>query len=359
LSDTATDPLAPALAVRRLGVVLEADSRDPRQSLGVLNPASAVGPDGTSYLFPRVVADGNLSRIARGALRFEDGLPVGVVDPLEIVLEPTEPWERNAVSGGGVEDARIVALEGMGWVMTYTAHGPLGPRIGLALSRDLERWRRLGPVSFAYEPGLGTDLNLYTNKDAVLVPEPVTAPDGREAYAVIHRPTWDLSIARPGERHEPPHEASDPRPSVWVSFADVAEARRDPLALGRLFGHRELMVPREDWEAARIGAGPPPMRTEHGWLLLYHGVSGSSTQSWPITDVRYCVGAALLDLETASRVRWRSRKPLLVPATRAERHGLVDDVVFPTALEPRGDGVAHVYYGMADSRIGAFELTAA
>ena len=63
--------------------------------------------------------------------------------------------------------------------MTYVAFGPLGPRLALAVSDDLEHWRRLGPVQFTYQPDLDTDLCMFPNKDAVFFPEPVPDPDGR------------------------------------------------------------------------------------------------------------------------------------------------------------------------------------
>ena len=62
--------------------------------------------------------------------------------------------------------------------MTYVAYGPLGPRLALAVSEDLESWRRLGPLHYDYAPELDTDLNLFPNKDAVWFPEPVPGPDG-------------------------------------------------------------------------------------------------------------------------------------------------------------------------------------
>jgi beta-1,2-mannobiose phosphorylase / 1,2-beta-oligomannan phosphorylase len=60
-------------------------------------------------------------------------------------------------------------------------------------------WRRLGPLRFAYQPELDTDLNLFPNKDCVWFPEPVPGPSGSPAYAMLHRPMWDLSWIRPGE----------------------------------------------------------------------------------------------------------------------------------------------------------------
>ena len=93
--------------------------------------------------------------------------------------------------------------------MTYVAFGPLGPRPALAVSADLRTWRRLGPIQFEYTPGLDTDLNLFHNKDVVFFPEPVPGPDGEPAYAMLHRPMWNLGIGAgrrlpAGRDHRPP-----------------------------------------------------------------------------------------------------------------------------------------------------------
>src|ERR1700694_3061353 len=143
---------------------------DAREVEGVLNPASALGHEGELYLFPRMVAKGNYSRIGRARVRFDkSGKPIGV-ERLGVVLEPDEAWEQNPTTAG-VKDPRITLIARLStYVMTYTAYGPLGPRIALALSRDLVHWQRLGPVSFAYEPALKTDMNLYPNKDRGVLP---------------------------------------------------------------------------------------------------------------------------------------------------------------------------------------------
>ncbi len=175
--------------LERLGIVMTPLADEPAEAWGVLNPATArKGLD--LFLFPRLVAAGNYSRIGRARVIFDvAGIPVDV-ERLGLVLEPREPWELHA-GGGGVEDPRITFLPRLGrWLMTYAAYGPFGPRIGLAASTDLEHWERLGPVSFAYDPALATDLNLYPNKDALLFPEPVVDPSGNRAYAMLHRPIW-------------------------------------------------------------------------------------------------------------------------------------------------------------------------
>ena len=94
--------------------------------------------------------------------------------------------------------------------------------------------------------------------------------------------------------------------------------------------------------------------------MIRHGVAGQlapgRVEHQPA--VRYTAGALLLDPEDVTRVLARSAEPLLEPEEPGEREGVVPNVVpnvvFPTAIDPRGDGEADVYYGMADARIGAF-----
>ena len=343
--------------LRRLGVLMTPDPGDPHEAWGVLNPACARGRDGELYLFPRIVAEGNFSRVGRARVLFDgDGTPTAV-ERLGVVLEPEEVWETSTASGG-VEDPRITFVPSLDrYVMSYVAYGPLGPRFGLAVSGDLESWERLGPAWFAYEPALRADLNLYTNKDAVLFPEPVVAPDGRPASALLHRPTWDLSWVSPTAGMPLPAGVHDPRPGIWVSFAPADEVTRDLRALARLTQHRPVALPQQAWEKLKIGAGTPPVRTPEGWLVLHHGVSGRlEPGAWPQRHVRYAAGAMLLNLEDVTKVLWRTPNPLLDPQTPQERDGIVPNVVFPTGIDSRGDGDADVFYGMADSRIGVARL---
>src|SRR5260370_19371850 len=161
---------APPFQLERLGVVMEPLPGEPREVEGVLNPASERGRDGPLYLFPRLVARGNYSRIGRARVLFDKaGKPSGV-ERLGVVLEPDEGWEQNAVTAG-VEDPRITFIESLdSYVLAYAAYGPLGPRIGLAVSRDLASWEPLGSVSFDYQSSLKTDLNLYYHKHAMFFP---------------------------------------------------------------------------------------------------------------------------------------------------------------------------------------------
>ena len=329
------------------------DRDDPSEEWGVLNPACARSRDGELFLFPRLVGKGNLSRVGRARVNFDQDRPVGV-ERLGVVLEPSESWERNARTGG-VEDPRITWIGDLdAYLMTYAAYGPMGPRIGLAASRDLLTWRRLGPASFSYEPTLGVDLNLYSNKDALFFPEPVPAPDGTPSYAMLHRPTWDLSWIVPGESELPPAGVHDPRGAIWVSFVSVEAIGTDLDRLTRLGEHRVVALPEQPWEALKIGGGTPPVRTDDGWLLVYHGVSGNLVPERDHqAEVVYSAGVMLLDISDVTQVVSRSSAPLLEPALEEERNGIVPNVVFPTGIDPFGEGRAYIFYGMADSRIGA------
>src|SRR5436309_1018698 len=128
---TCMEPLSASWQLHRLGIVMAPDPRDPREAGGVLNPAATRGPDGQLYLLPRLVAAGNYSRIGLARVLFsQGGTPVGV-ERLGVVLEPQAPYELNPDTGGGVEDPRITYIAARGlYVMTYTAFGPAGPRMG-------------------------------------------------------------------------------------------------------------------------------------------------------------------------------------------------------------------------------------
>jgi predicted GH43/DUF377 family glycosyl hydrolase len=336
--------------LRRLGVIMEPILTDPREVEGVLNPAVTRGPDGALYLLPRLVGPGNYSRIGLARVCFtQGGDPVGV-ERLGVVLEPQEPYELNRQSGGGVEDARVtyLALWRL-YVMTYTAFGPAGPRVAAAISRDLVHWRRTGLVRFAYEQGL--DLARCDNKDGLLFPEPVAAPDGRPALALLHRPTFPASPPTPG----PPVRPA-PRPSIWISYAPLEEPGASRSVV---FGQHHLLAgPEQRWEHLKIGGGTPPVRTRAGWLLLYHGVAvHRGPGAGPSHAFTYRAGVMLLDSRDPRRVVYRTVRSILAPRVAAERVGVVPRVVFPTGLDVRADGTVDVYYGMADRCIGVARTT--
>lgn len=339
----------------RLGVVMAPRPGDPGEVEGVLNPASGRTPDGRLHLLPRLVAEGNVSRVGLAEVTLDGGVPAGV-ERRGIVLAPDTGFERGT-SNAGVEDPRVTWVPSLGMhLMTYVAYGPLGPRLALAVSEDLTTWVRLGPVHFEYQPDLDTDLNLFPNKDAVFFPEPVPGPDGDLAYAMLHRPMWDLGWIREGEGLHLPAGVTDDRPGIWISYVPAELVERDIAALVHQGRHRLVAMSEYPFEELKIGAGPPPIRVDEGWLLIHHGVSGAIAEGWePQQRVHYAAGAMLLDPADPARVLSRTPEPLMSPETDDEREGLVPNVVFPTAIE-EVDGVRYVFYGMADSKIGVARL---
>jgi predicted GH43/DUF377 family glycosyl hydrolase len=339
----------------RAGVIMTPEPGNELEAEGVLNPATGHTPEGALYLLPRLVASGNVSRVGLARVLVHDGVPIGV-DREGIVLEPDRGWERGAANSG-VEDPRVTFIPRLGLhVMTYVAYGPLGPKTAVATSVDLRTWTRLGPALFAYDDALDTDLNLFSNKDTVFFPEPVTAPDGVESFAVLHRPMWDLGEIREGQGERVPSGIADGRQSIWIAYIPVADVERDISRLAFWGQNRLLAAPEFPFEELKIGGGPPPIRVKEGWLLLHHGVTGVLARG---TDqqqkVNYAAGAMILDGDDPSIVLARTSEPLLAAETEDERSGIVPNVVFPTAIEEI-DGQRFVFYGMADSKIGVARL---
>ena len=363
-SDTATGTAATApdstdstvgYTLRRVGVIMNPDPTNPDEVAGVLNPATGRDPHGDLYLLPRLVAGGNVSRVGLARVLVTDGVPTGV-QRLGVVLAPDAGWER-AAGHAGVEDPRVTWIPALSLhVMTYVAYGPLGPRSAVAISDDLRTWKRLGPIHFDYQEELDADLNLFCNKDMVFFGQPVPGPDGRPCFAALHRPMWDLDLVAPGLGVYLPAGVSDDRPGIWISYVPVDEATRDLSRLTHLRGHRQVAMPVHDFEALKIGAGPPPLRIPQGWLLIHHGVSGvllPGVDHQPL--VQYAAGAMILSADDPAVVVARTSAPLLTAQTDQERTGIVPNVVFPTAIE-NIDGQLFVFYGMADSRIGVAAL---
>ena len=234
--------------MERLGVVMRPEPDNPREAWGVLNPGGVRGPDGAFYLFPRVVAEGNYSRIGRARVVFdEQGNPSGV-ERLGYALEPHEGYEVTRM-GGGVEDPRVTYLRPLRlYVMTYTAYTPHHPRIALAVSHDLVEWRRLGPLHYATGPG-EYDLNQAGNKDGVVFPDIVHDPKGRPSMAIIHRPTYSIRHHGHGSGEVVlPPSGAEHLENVWISFAPLEHAHADIHQLTHVHEHQILMAPRPGWE---------------------------------------------------------------------------------------------------------------
>jgi beta-1,2-mannobiose phosphorylase / 1,2-beta-oligomannan phosphorylase len=344
--------------LQRLGVVMEPEPGNPQEVEGVLNPAAARGPDGNLYLFPRLTGQGNYSRIGIARVLFnEAGDPVGV-ERLGIALEPEADYERRP-GGGGCEDPRITFVEALQhYVMSYTAFSSQGPRIALAISRDLFQWQRLGLAAFSHYHGIefaGVD-----NKDASLFPLAIPNPAGHPELAILHRPLFPGTRPEETACHPRSRQLDLDRESIWISYCKMALENREPILVCRFASHHRLASPVSPWERLKVGGGTPPILTRHGWLIVYHGVSEIEDHGSGLHPLRYSAGVMVLSKEHPHVVRYRSAEPVLTPMLPQELHGAVANVVFPTGIDRRDDlGTPDrfdVYYGMADMRIGVARL---
>jgi predicted GH43/DUF377 family glycosyl hydrolase len=345
--------------LQRLGMVMEPEPGNPNEVEGVLNPAAARGPDGQLYLFPRLVAKGNFSRIGIARVKFnEAGDPTGV-ERLGIALEPEADYERRRNGGGGCEDARVTYVKPLQrYIMSYTAFSSQGPRIALAMSKDLFHWERLGLATYARWHGM--ELGNVDDKDASFFPIAIPNPSKHPELAMLHRPLFPGT--RPEETACGPtsREVDLDRESIWISYCPMALQGDDINRFGRFSSHHRLATPVSLWERLKIGAGTPPIMTRHGWLILYHGVSERPQSNESEHHLCYSAGVMVLSKEHPQMILYRSAEPVLTPELPEECHGTVAHVVFPTGIDRRDDLSApdrfDVYYGMADNRIGAARL---
>lgn len=345
--------------LQRLGQMMEPDPDNLLEAKGVLNPAAVRGPDGELYLFPRLVAQDNHSRIGIARVRFNDAGDPSGLERLGIALEPEADYERRSDGSGGCEDPRITFVEPLRrYVMTYTAFSSKGPRIAFAVSEDLLHWQRLGLATFL--PYDGIEFDGVDNKDASVFPVAIPDPSGQPALAILHRPLFPGT--RPEEKvHDPAQRVRDiDRESIWISYNSMAIESDEPYHLCHFTSHHRLAAPVSPWEMLKIGGGTPPILTRHGWMIIYHGVSKISEPGNDIHKLRYSAGVMVLSKEHPHVILYHSAKPVLTPVLPQERRGIIDNVVFPTGIDRRDNlGLPDrfdVYYGMADKRIGVARL---
>ena len=235
-------------------------------------------------------------------------------------LEPQAPYEMRTAPGGmGCEDPRVTFVPVLDrYVMAYTAFGPDGPRIAVALSQDGYRWERLGLVRFAAGLHQGDD------KDGVFFPEPVISPAGVRSLALYHRPMLRLSTldgrgAIPTLLDLPPHERE-------CDAHRVRPARTGAARRPRLLDVREsalVLAPDAPWCRIKTGAGTPPVRIAEGWFSIFHGVDAREIGDGKYA-MQYSAGFVVHDAERPHIVRYRSQTPVMVPEGADETHGIVE-----------------------------------
>lgn len=241
-----------------------------------------------------------------------------VQDPRVVKIEDTfymtfafRPYAWNsAPTGVGVPESSQAEYKGIKFSPNENQ-----TRSGIAVSKDRVNWRFHSWTS-------GTDID---DRNHILFPEKI---DGR--FALLRRPQRFV-----GSNTE--HDSTPP--SIQISYSEDLKQWTKP----------EIVIsPKFSWEDNRIGGSTPPIKTEHGWLTLYHGVENQDEST---RRVCYRVGLMLLDLDDPTHVIARCPDFIMEPTEYYEKVGLyIPNVVFPTAAVVV-DGVVNIYYGCCDTAI--------
>ncbi len=274
---------------------------------GTLNPAAIYLGDKVHIIY-RGASATNVS--ALGYAVSDDGFAISE-RPKKPIYLPRADFERRSDSTNanyGCEDPRIVQV-GDKLYMTYTAYDGKMPRVAVSSISVKDflamRWKAWSVPNVITPPTV-------SNKDAAILPEKIGGK-----YMILHRVNNDVC-------------------ADMVSSLDFSKE-----SITRCI---EIISPRQGmWDSEKVGIAGPPVKTKQGWLLLYHGISRSR---------KYRVGALLLDLNDPTVVKARTAAPVFEPEEEYELKGTMPNVVFPCSLVVI-KGVAYIYYGAADSVIGA------
>lgn len=281
---------------RYVGNPILTPERWPYPANATFNPG-AINHNGETHLLVRVEDMRGFSHLTFA--RSKDGRTGWQIDNVP-TLKPEPDYNEEQ---WGIEDPRIVWLEERKeYAITYVSFSKDGPVVSLALSPDLRTFDRRGPM---LPP---------EDKDASLFPRLING-----YYVLIHRP-----IIR-GEAH------------IWIALSPDL----------KYWGEHKILIPvRPGWANTRVGLGPPPIETDEGWLIIFHGVRKT------VSGSLYRVGLALLDLDKPWKVIRRCDEWFFGPYEPYERIGDVPGVTFPTGTVINSQtGELNMYYGAADTSV--------
>ena len=280
------------------------------EAKAVFNPA-AVAIGGKIHIVYRAMSEDNMSVF--GHAMTVDGVHIAERD-VEPIYLPREEFERKLQPGNsGCEDPRLTKIDRKIF-MLYTAFDAKNPpRVALtSISADdfeKRKWNWSRPILIS-PPGLD-------DKDACIFPVKFN-----RKYIIFHR------IGR----------------SVDLALVDDLEFKKERPWLEE---HKWLMPRRGSWDGEKVGIAAPPVKTKHGWVLLYHGVSD--------IDHWYRVGALLLDKRNPTKILARTLHPIFEPEMPYEKTGQVAHVVFPCGNVVRKESI-YIYYGGGDSVVGVASI---
>ena len=289
------------------------------ESKATFNPAAIYleGPEklrngaGKVHIVYRAMSEDNTSSF--GYATSKDGIHIDYRSPKPIYT-PREAFEQKLTPGGnsGCEDPRLTKINNKIY-MCYTAFdGQNLPRVALTWIKEkdflAQEWNFAKPVLIS-PPNID-------DKDACIFPERIL-----NKYFIIHRSGDDIDSAF--------SPTLDFNGQTWIEeYCWIA--------------------PRPGmWDGKKIGMAAPPIKTEKGWILFYHGVSDE--------DRFYRVGAILLDSKDPTKIIARTDEPIFEPEALYEKEGLIPNIVFPCGAVLLGDKF-FIYYGGADKVVGVVTI---
>ena len=309
---------------------------------GVLNPA-AIREGGYVHLFYRAVSKGNYSSIGYCKLKG----PLTVEERWEIpVLFPQFEYESH-----GVEDPRITKVDDLHY-LTYTAFDGVNALGALATSKDLKQFEKQGLIV----PQISYDEFKHLATCKAAINERYTRYNDRNLLNAESAKTilvWDKNVIFfPRRINGKLHFLHRVRPDIQIAAVnDLKELTKDFWCNYFIQLEENIaLAPKHKHEVSYIGGGCPPIETEHGWLLIYHGVH-DTTKGYV-----YSACAALMDLENPCTEIARLPYPLFQPELEWELKGEVNNVCFPTGTA-LFDDTLYIYYGAADERIACASVS--
>lgn len=277
----------------------------PWEAKATFNPA-AIYLENKVHILYRAMSEDNTSTI--GYAQSKDGIHIDYRSPNPIYT-PREPFEQKLIPRGnsGTEDPRLTQI-GNKIYMLYTAFdGKNPPRVALTWIKVkdflAQRWN--------WSKATTVSPHDFDDKDSALFPEKF-----KGKYLIIHRIGDDVDLA-------------------FVSDLEFKTEKE-------LEEYRWLPTRKGMWDSKKVGVAAPPIKTQQGWLVLYHGVS---------EDNIYRLGAVLCNIKDPTKITARTDEPIFEPEAAYEKEGATSNVVFPCGAVLIGDKL-FIYYGGADQVVG-------
>lgn len=327
------------LDIKKEGVILR-PNRQEWENKSVFNPGVFQDGDNVHIIY-RGLNQNNISSLGYARLK----------GPKKVVERWKEPFlkRKYKYEKCGLEDARVVKIDGC-YYLTYVVHDGENALVAYSYGKDLFNLKRGGVISpqFSYDKAskyfddsklkdkyyffksyykdeVGESVKLW-DKDGLLFPEKINGK-----YALVHRILPDVQL---------------------IYFDNFKQLKNQDYWKNNIKNLAKYVILESEhgFESRNVGGGCPPIKTDAGWLFIYHAVE-------PLNKGRiYHAAAALLDLEEPTKVIARLPHPLFSPTEEYEKFGLIHNVVFPTGTALFGDRL-YIYYGASDKYVAVVSVS--